>query len=45
MKKIILSIGILMVLIVGVMINFPKSSAESPTFMREVLPNRTALQL
>ena len=40
MKKIILSIGILMVLIVGVMINFSKSSAESPTFMREVLPKQ-----
>ena len=40
MKKIILSIGILMVLIVGVMINFSKSSAESPTFMREALPKQ-----
>lgn len=40
MKKIILSIGVLMVLIVGVMINFSKSSAESPTFMREVLPKQ-----
>ena len=40
MKKIILSIGVLMALIVGVMINFSKSSAESPTFMREVLPKQ-----
>lgn len=40
MKKIILSIGLLMALIVGVMINFSKSSAESPTFMREVLPKQ-----
>ena len=40
MKRIILSIGVLMALIVGVMINFSKSSAESPTFMREVLPKQ-----
>ena len=38
MKKIVIPIGLLIVLIAGLMMTFSRGSAESPTFMREVLP-------
>lgn len=40
MKKIVIPIGLLFVLIAGLMMTFSRGSAESPTFMREVLPKQ-----
>ena len=40
MKKIVIPIGLLIVLIAGLMMTFSRGSAESPTFMREVLPKQ-----
>ncbi len=40
MKKILIPIGLLIALIIGVIMSFSKGSAESPSFMREVLPKQ-----
>ena len=40
MKKIMISLGLLIVLIAGLMMTFSRGSAESPTFMREALPKQ-----
>ena len=40
MKKIVIPIGLVIVLIAGLMMTFSRGSAESPTFMREVLPKQ-----
>lgn len=40
MKKIVIPIGLLIVLIAGLIMTFSRGSAESPTFMREVLPKQ-----
>ena len=40
MKKIMIPIRFLIALIIAIMVNFLHSSAESPTFMREVLPKQ-----
>ena len=40
MKKIMIPIGLLIVLIAGLMMTFSRGSAESPAFMREVLPKQ-----
>ena len=40
MKKIMIPIGFLIALIIAIMVNFLHSSAERPTFMREVLPKQ-----
>ena len=40
MKKIMISFGLLIVLIAGLMMTFSRGSAESPTFMREALPKQ-----
>lgn len=40
MKKIIIPMGLLIALIAYIMMSFSQGSAESPTFMREVLPKQ-----
>ena len=40
MKKIMISLGLLIVLIAGLMMTSFRGSAESPTFMREALPKQ-----
>ena len=40
MKKILIPIGLFIALIIGVIMSFSRGSAESPTFMREVLPKQ-----
>ena len=40
MKKILIPIGLFIALIIAIMVNFLHSSAERPTFMREVLPKQ-----
>lgn len=40
MKKILILMGLFIALIIGVIMSFSRGSAESPTFMREVLPKQ-----
>ena len=40
MKKILIPIGLLIALIIGVIMSLSRGAAESPTFMREVLPKQ-----
>lgn len=40
MEKILIPIGLFIALIIGVIMSFSRVSAESPTFMREVLPKQ-----